>query len=68
MAIILLGGSFGQFYINSAFAKNLNETDNQFESSDDVKPDQQEKTEKKQKELEQKKLINKKKQKKNKKS
>jgi Skp family chaperone for outer membrane proteins len=53
LAIILLGGSFGQFYINSVFAQN--ETNSQFESSDDVKTDQQEKTEKKQKELEQKK-------------
>jgi len=54
LAIILLGGSFGQFYINSALAQN--ETNNQFESSDDVKIEQQENKEKKQKELEQKKI------------
>jgi len=53
LAIILMGGSLGQFCINSSFAQN--ETNNQLESSDDVKTDQQEKTEKKQKELEQKK-------------
>ena len=54
LAIILVSGSFGQFLIDSAFAQNLNGTNDNSKSLTDEKTEQ-EKTGKKQKELDEKK-------------
>ena len=54
LAIILVSGSFGQFLIDSAFAQNLNVTNDNSKSLTDEKTEQ-EKTGKKQKELDEKK-------------